>query len=52
VFHVVLPTNLFYNHKDIMILEAVQSSVALEGMKAAAQECEQEILELKKKATG
>ena len=32
-----------------MILEAVQGSVALEGMQKAAQECHEEILRLRKK---
>ncbi len=34
--------------REIMILEAVQGSVALEGMQKAAQECHEEILTLRK----
>jgi len=35
--------------REIMILEAVQGSVAVEGMEKAAQECQTEILKLRKK---
>ncbi len=35
--------------REIMILEAVRGSVALEGMEKAAQECYEEILRLRKK---
>jgi len=35
--------------REIMILEAVQGSVAVEGMEKAAQECQAEILKLREK---
>ena len=35
--------------REIMILEAVQGSVAVEGMQKAAQECQAEILRLREK---
>ena len=35
--------------REIMILEAVQGSVAIEGMKKAVEECHQKILALRKK---
>jgi len=35
--------------REIMILEAVQGSVAVEGMEKAAQECQTEILKLREK---
>jgi hypothetical protein len=35
--------------REIMILEAVQGSVAVEGMEKAAQECQTEILRLREK---
>ena len=35
--------------REIMILEAVQGSVAVEGMEKAAQECRTEILKLREK---
>ncbi len=34
--------------REIMILEAVQGSVAIEGMQKAAQECHEKILRLRK----
>lgn len=35
--------------REIMILEAVQGSVSIEGMKKAAEECRQKILALREK---
>ncbi|MFC1824953.1 hypothetical protein ACFL9T_19765 [Thermodesulfobacteriota bacterium] len=35
--------------REIMILEAVQGSVAIEGMEKAAEECHQKIIALRKK---
>ena len=35
--------------REIMILEAVQGSVAIEGMEKAVEECHQKILALRKK---
>ena len=35
--------------REIMILEAVQGSVSVEGMEKAAQECQAEILKLREK---
>ncbi len=35
--------------REIMILQAVQGSVAIEGMEKAAGECHQKILALRKK---
>ena len=35
--------------REIMILEAVQASVAIEGMEKAAKECQAEILNLREK---
>ena len=35
--------------REIMILEAVQASVAIEGMEKAAEECQAKILKLREK---